>query len=110
MTYFCPTSEHTAEAHLLKLQRLQNRVLRAIGKLDRCTPVRELHVDLKISYVYDYITKLCRIQTELILKYVNLNVCGIGQEGVRHRRYKRLKIGGGQDYDRSANCSFRVVA
>jgi hypothetical protein len=36
-------------------------VLRAIGKLDRCSTVRELHVAFKIPYVYDYITKLCRI-------------------------------------------------
>jgi hypothetical protein len=31
--------------------RLQNRVLRAIGKLDRRTPVRDLHLAFKIPYV-----------------------------------------------------------
>jgi hypothetical protein len=30
MTYACPTWEYAADARLLKLQRLQNRVLRAI--------------------------------------------------------------------------------
>jgi hypothetical protein len=44
MAYAYPTWEYAAGAHLLKLQRLQNRVLRAIGNLDRCTPVRDLHV------------------------------------------------------------------
>jgi hypothetical protein len=57
MTYACPTWEYAADAHLMKLQRLQNRVLRAIGNLHRCTPVRELHVAFKIPYVYDYIIK-----------------------------------------------------
>jgi hypothetical protein len=48
MTYACPTREYAADAHPLKLQRLQNRVLHAIGNLDRCTLVRELHVAFKL--------------------------------------------------------------
>jgi hypothetical protein len=35
----------------------------------RTTPDREFHVVLKIPYVYDYITKLCRTQAEVILKH-----------------------------------------
>jgi hypothetical protein len=88
----------------------QNIVFRAIGNLGRCTPVLELHVDFKIPYVYDYIIQLCRAQAEVILHHVNPNVRSIGQREVRHRKYKRLKLGGGQAYSRSANCSFRVVA
>jgi hypothetical protein len=71
MTYACPTWEYAADDQLFKLQRLQNRVLRATGKLDKCTPVRELHVVFKIPYVYDYITKLWRTQAEVILKKLN---------------------------------------
>jgi hypothetical protein len=41
------------DTHLMKLQRLQNRVLRDIGNLDRCTPVRDLHLVFKILYVYN---------------------------------------------------------
>jgi hypothetical protein len=59
------------DSQLLKLQRLQNRVLRVIGNLDRCTPVRELHVAFKIPYGYDYITKLWRTQAEVILNHIN---------------------------------------
>jgi hypothetical protein len=55
-----------------------------------------MHVAFKISYMYDYITKLCRTQAEVILNHVNLNVRGIGQEGAMHRKYKMLKLGGGQ--------------
>jgi hypothetical protein len=51
MTYACPTWEFAAETHLLNLQRLQNKVLRTIGKL------RDLHVAFQIPYVFDYVTK-----------------------------------------------------
>jgi hypothetical protein len=54
MTYVCPTWEYAADTHLMKLQRLQNRVLHDIGNLDMRTPVRELHLTFKISYAYDY--------------------------------------------------------
>jgi hypothetical protein len=33
MTYACLTWEFAAESHLLKLQRLQNRILRTIEKI-----------------------------------------------------------------------------
>jgi hypothetical protein len=62
MTYACSTWGHAADAHLLKLQRLQNRVLCAIGNLDRRISVCELHVAFKFPYVYDYVTKLFRTQ------------------------------------------------
>jgi hypothetical protein len=54
-----------------ELQRLQNRVLRAIGNLDRRTQDCGLHLAFKIPYVYDYITKLCRRQAEVILNHEN---------------------------------------
>jgi hypothetical protein len=49
MTYACPTWEFAADTHLIKLQRLQNRVLRAIGKLDRSTLVCDLHLRFQNS-------------------------------------------------------------
>jgi hypothetical protein len=56
--------------------------------------------------MHDYITKLSRTQAEVILNHVNPNVPGIGQGGqgeARHRKYKWLKIGGGQTCDCSAD-------
>jgi hypothetical protein len=53
-------------------------------------------VIFKILYVFAYVTKLCRTQAEAILNHVNPNVHGIGQGKARHRKYKRLKLGGGQ--------------
>jgi hypothetical protein len=70
----------------MKLQRLQNRILRAIGKLDRRTPVRDLHLAFKIPYVYDYITNVCRKEAEVILNHENPNVRAIAQGEARHRK------------------------
>jgi hypothetical protein len=44
MTYACPAWEFAAESHLLKLQRLQNEVLRTIGNFPKRTSVRDMHV------------------------------------------------------------------
>jgi hypothetical protein len=41
MVYACPPWEYAADSHPLKLQHLHIRVLRAVGKLDRCKPARE---------------------------------------------------------------------
>jgi hypothetical protein len=48
MTYACFAWEIAADNHLLKLQRLQNKVLRTIGNFPRRTPVRDLHMAFKI--------------------------------------------------------------
>jgi hypothetical protein len=80
MTYGCPTWEYAADARLLTPQRLYNRVLRAIGNLDRRTLVREMHVALKIPYVYVYRTKLCMTQAKVILNHRIPIVRGTGQE------------------------------
>jgi hypothetical protein len=103
LVYACPAWEFAADTHLLKLQRLQNRVLRSIGNFPWPTPVRELHKAFSIPYVYDYMTKLSRQQAEVIQNHENTNVRNFGQGEARHRKYKRLKLGGGQAYDRSSD-------
>jgi hypothetical protein len=61
-----------------------------------------MHVAFQIPYVYDYITKLCRKQAQVIQNLGNENVRYIGQGETQHRKYKRLKFGGGQLYDCSS--------
>jgi hypothetical protein len=53
-------------------------------------------------YVYDYVTKLYRQQAEVIQNHENANVRNIGQSKPRLRKYKWLKLGGGQACDRSS--------
>jgi hypothetical protein len=54
-------------------------------------------------------TDLCRQQAEVIQNHENEHVRGIGQSEVRHRKYKRLELSGGQADDRSSD-SAAVVA
>jgi hypothetical protein len=103
MTYACPTWEVAVDTYLMKLQRLQNKFLRTTGNFPRCTPVRDLHTAFILLYIYDYMTKLCRQQAEVVQNHENEHVRGIGQGEVRHRKYARLKLGGGQAYDRSSD-------
>jgi hypothetical protein len=102
MTYACPAWEFAAESHLLKLQRLQNKVLRTTGNFPRRTSVRNMHKAFNIPYVYDYITKSCRQQAEVIQNHENAIVRYIGQGEARHRKYKRLKLDCGHVYDCSS--------
>jgi hypothetical protein len=44
-----PSTEITAPA---------NKVFRIIGNFPRRTPVRDLRMDFRLPYIYDYITKL----------------------------------------------------
>jgi hypothetical protein len=103
MTYARPAWEYAADTHLMKFQRLQNKVLCNTGNLPRPTPVHDFHMAFKIPYVYDYITKLCGQQAEVIQNHDNENVRNIGLSESRHKMCKRLKIGGGQAYDRSSD-------
>jgi hypothetical protein len=66
MTFACPSWEFAAETRIQKLQPLQSKVLRTTGNLPRRPSVCHMHVAFQIPYVYDYITKLCRRQAEII--------------------------------------------
>jgi hypothetical protein len=57
----------------------------------------------KLPYIYDYIRKLCSKQAEVLQNHENEHICGMGQVEARHRKYKRLKLGGGQAYYRSSD-------
>jgi hypothetical protein len=89
-----------ADTYILKLRRLQNNVLHITGNYPRCILVCNLHPTFNLPNVYNYITKLCRKQAEVIQNHKNEYVCSIGQGEARHKKYKSLKLGGGQAYDR----------
>jgi hypothetical protein len=102
MIYASPAWEFAANSHLLKLQCLQNKVLCTTGNFPRRSRVRELHKAFNIPYIYDYTTKLCRQQAEIVQNHENANVCNIGQGESQHKKHKMLKVDGGQVYDRSS--------
>jgi len=64
MIYVWPSWEFAADSHLLKLRRLQNKVLRTTGNLPRRTPTRDLHVVFNIPYIYNFDIKLCGQQAK----------------------------------------------
>jgi hypothetical protein len=53
--------------------------------------------------MYTIKTKLCRQQAGVIQNHENQQVCLIGHGEARHRKYNKLKLGGGQAYDRSTD-------
>jgi hypothetical protein len=73
-----PPCKLATDSYILKLQRLKNRVLRAAGNFPRCTPVRNSHTAVNVPYVYNYITKLCRQQAEVMQNYENEHFRSIG--------------------------------
>jgi hypothetical protein len=66
MTYAFRAWELLADTYLLKLQWMQNKVLRNTGNFQKRKPVYDLHTTYNILYVYDYITKLCKQQAEVM--------------------------------------------
>ncbi|PNF31026.1 hypothetical protein B7P43_G18029 [Cryptotermes secundus] len=99
MTYACPLWKFAADTYLLKLQHMQNKILLTIGNFPRFTPIRNLHTAFNLSCVYDYITKFCRQQVEVVPYHENEHVSSIEQGENRCRTYKRLKLGSGPAYN-----------
>jgi hypothetical protein len=58
-----------------------------------------LHEAFDIPYIYYYITKLLRQQAEVMQEHEKANVRNIGQGQAQHKEHKRIKLGGGQEYD-----------
>jgi hypothetical protein len=94
MTYACTAWELVAATYLLKLL-----VLSTVGNFPKCTLIHDSHMNFNLPYVYNYITKSCRQQAEVIQNHENEHVHGIGQGKARHTKYSRLNLGGGQSYD-----------
>jgi hypothetical protein len=61
LTAACPILVYAADIHLLMVQCLRATVVRAIGKPGRHTLIHGMHLPLKIPYVYEYITKSCKM-------------------------------------------------
>jgi hypothetical protein len=67
---------------------VEEQVLCTIGNFPKRTSVRDMHKAFHMPYVYDYITKSCRQQAEVIQNHENENVRYIGQGEARHRKQR----------------------
>jgi hypothetical protein len=88
MTYACPSWQLAADIYFLKFQGMQNKILRTTKNLPRCTLVRDMHTAFSLPHIYNYMTKLCRRQAEVIQNHENEHVRGIGQ-GEARQAYDR---------------------
>jgi hypothetical protein len=71
MAYGRTAWELAADTHLMKSKRLQNKVIRIIGKHSRGTPTCYMRMALRITYLYEYITKLFWQQAQVIHNRAN---------------------------------------
>ena len=55
LTYAAPAWKHAAPSHLILLQRVQNRAARIITGHSRDTRITQLHEDLSLQYLSDFI-------------------------------------------------------
>jgi hypothetical protein len=62
-----------------------------------------LQTEFTLPYIYNYIEKIWRRQAEVIQNHESEHVRSIEQGEASHRKYKRLKLGGGQAYDLSSD-------
>jgi hypothetical protein len=83
MTYAC-----SAWDSVVKLQRLQNKVLYTIGNFTICTPFCDLHMVLNISYIQ--LHKKYAGKAEVIQNHEHKHVRSIVECDARHRKYKTL--------------------
>jgi hypothetical protein len=54
VTDISPTWEYGAVINLMKLQWLQNKVIRTTGKFTMNAPIRYMHTAFQITYAHDY--------------------------------------------------------
>jgi hypothetical protein len=107
MTYACPAWEFAADNHLLKSQRLHNKVLRPIENFPRCTSVRDLHMDFKLPYIWLH-NKIMQATSRSHTKSWKCS-----QHWARRTTTQgiwKIKLGGGQLYDRSSDQTAYVAA
>jgi hypothetical protein len=84
MTHACLVWEFAADSHILNLQRLQNKVLGAMGNLPRRTPTCD-QTSSHILFCYE------TMQAEVIQNHGNVSVRNAGQSESQHRKYKGLR-------------------
>jgi hypothetical protein len=58
----------------MKLQPLQNKVLRTTGKFPRIIQITDMHISFQIPYLFDYIIKLCGQQAQIIQRHENIKL------------------------------------
>jgi hypothetical protein len=95
MIYAYCAWELALDTCLLKLQRLQNKVLQTIKNVARCISARDFYTALNHPYAEDYIIKLCsnKQKSYNIMRMIMFEVSDKAKPD--RENVKRLKLGGG---------------
>jgi hypothetical protein len=103
MTYACPAWDFVTDNHLQKLQHLQSKFLSTIGIFPRAHTDSWFPHDFQTSIQIWLYNRIMQATSRSNKNHENENVLNIGQGEPRHIKYKRLKLGSGQAYDRSSD-------
>lgn len=90
-TYAAPVWSNTSVANIKTLQLIQNRCLRIIGKYPRWKKISEMHSELDILYVKDFILKLSQKFFENCSYNANELIKSIGNYEINDFTYKKYK-------------------
>jgi hypothetical protein len=88
LTYACPAWELAADTYLLKLQRLQNKVLRPIGNFPKVHTGPRFAHSFQRSVCISLHNKIVHATSRSHANHENEHVRGIGHGEARHRKYK----------------------
>ena len=95
MLYACPVWSLTSQSNMNKLQIVQNKFLRIIGKYREFSLISQMHQDLNIEYVKEYIHRLTVKYFERIKTHPNplvKNIIYDTNKIYRHRKFKQVLL------------------
>lgn len=90
MLYACPVWSMTSQTNINKLQIVQNKFLRIIGQYRRFSLISQMHKDLKVEYIKDYIHKLTVNYFNRIKSHPNALVRNILYDTKEKYKHKRV--------------------
>lgn len=92
ITYACPVWSYISRSTFDRLQILQNKFLRLIGKFRAFTPVSQMHKDLGIEYIYEYIKRTSINYFIRLDKHSNTLMSEIKYENAKYTHKRILNI------------------
>lgn len=92
ITYACPVWSYISKSTFDKLQVLQNKFLRLIGKFRAFTPVSQMHEELKIEYIFDHIKRISTNYFTRLEQHCNVLMREIKYENAKFKHRRILNI------------------
>jgi hypothetical protein len=107
LSYACTCRASSADTQLLKLQRLQDRLLCTEGNFQRCTEVRKL---LKSYGIPLYIRRIWAGKKQKACEVKEMQIFATEDKARTARKHKDLKPGFGLAYGRSSYWVYNIAS